>query len=103
MEVLTMYIVDGIAYAGELEKLIRVKSVRALDDYKLSLLFTNGERRIYDLKPFLDMPCYQALKDPELFRQAYIECGTVEWNEETDIAPETLYSDSVPVTDGKTA
>lgn len=73
-----MYIVDGIAYAGEPEKLIRVKSVRALDDYKLSLLFTNGERRIYDLKSFLDMPCYQALKDPKLFRQAYIECGL--WN-----------------------
>ena len=42
MGVLKMYIVDGIAYAGEPEQLIRVKSVRALDDYKLLLLFTNG-------------------------------------------------------------
>ena len=28
-----------------------VKSVRALDDYELEVLFENGERRRFDVKP----------------------------------------------------
>lgn len=98
-----MYIIDGIAYAGEPTKPVRVKSIRPLDDYKLLILFTDGERRIFDFKPLLDMPCYQPLKDAELFRRVYIECGTAAWSEDIDIAPETLYADSVPLSDGKTA
>ena len=39
----------------------------------------------------------------EYIREFAEENPLVEWNEETDIAPETLYSDSVLVTDGKTA
>ncbi len=98
-----MYIVDGIAYAGEMPKPLRVKSVRPLPDYKLMALFTNGERRLFDFKPLLDLPCYQPLKDIDTFRGAYIELGAVAWSDDIDIAPETIFEKGIPVANGETA
>lgn len=93
-----MYIIDGIAYAGECPKPIGAKSIRPLEDYKLLILFSNGERRVFDFKPLLDMPCYKPLWDIDTFRQVYVECGTAVWdNGEIDIAPETLFEESVLV------
>ena len=37
-----MYIIDGIAYAGEKTKPIKVSGVRPLDDFKLWLRFNTG-------------------------------------------------------------
>ena len=93
-----MYIIDGIAYAGEPIKPVSAKSIRPLDDYRLIISFNNGERRMFDFKPLLDMPCYQPLKDVEIFKQVFVEFGTAVWNNgDIDIAPETLYADSVTV------
>lgn len=90
-----MYIIDGIAYAGEVPAIVRAKSIRPLDDYKLHIKFTDGSERIFDCKPLLDMPCYQPLKDAEFFRRVYVEGGTAVWNDRIDIAPETLLDDSL--------
>lgn len=98
-----MYVIDGIAYAGELPKPINAKSIRPLDDYKLLILFTNGERRLFDFKPLLDLPAYQPLKDIDFFKRVYIECGTAAWSKEIDIAPETLFAEGVPLSDSETA
>lgn len=92
-----MYIIDGIAYAGEMPKMVRAKSIRPLDDYKLRIMFNNGEERIFDFKPLLDMPCYKPLKDVDFFRQVYVDCGTAVWNDIIDIAPETLFEESIKV------
>ncbi len=92
-----MYIIDGIAYAGEQPKAVRVKAVRPLEDYKVLVTFTDGERKIFDFAPLLDMPCYQPLKDRAVFCGVYVEFGTLVWNDgEIDIAPETLFSEGVP-------
>lgn len=32
-ELISMYVVDGIAYAGEPEPVIKVNGIRAMDDY----------------------------------------------------------------------
>lgn len=99
-----MYVIDGIAYAGELPKAIRAKSIRPLKDHKLLIFFSNGERRIFDFEPLLNMPCYEPLKDAEIFDRVYLEYGTAVWNNgDIDIAPETLYADSMTVTDEATA
>src|SRR4030042_311801 len=72
----------------------RVKSVRAGDDYRLELVFTNGETRSYDCRPLLDFGVFRELKDANYFRQARVEIGTVVWPHEQDICPDTLYLDS---------
>ena len=38
-----MYIVDGIAYAGERTPVIKISGIRPLDDYKLWIRFSTGE------------------------------------------------------------
>ena len=92
-----MYVIDGIAYAGEQPKPVRVKAVRPLEDYKVLITFTNGERKIFDFAPLLDMPCYQPLKDRAVFCGVYVELGTLVWNDgDIDIAPETLFIEGVP-------
>jgi hypothetical protein len=91
-----MYVKDGIAYAGEGQRPIRVASVVATDNYRLLLTFTNGERRVFDCKPLFAYAVFAPLKNPELFRMAHVDHGTVIWNDDIDYAPETLYSDSIP-------
>ena len=92
-----MYVIDGIAYAGELPRPIRVRSVKAIEEYRLLIQFTNEEQRIFDFKPLLDLPAFRPLKDMELFKSVYVESGTAAWGEEIDIAPETLYEESSPI------
>lgn len=93
-----MYIENGIAYAGEPKPLMKIISVRPLDDYKLWLRFNNGEIRVFDFKPELDSPAFAPLKDKDVFRTVYIDYGVTVWNEgDIDIAPEHLYKYSKPV------
>ena len=87
-----MYIIDGIAYAGEKAPEIKVKSVRALPDYKLWIRFNDNSQKTFDFKPLREFPCYASLKDINLFNSAYVDFGIVVWNNgEIDIAPEKLY------------
>jgi hypothetical protein len=72
----------------------RVKAARAGNDYRLELVFTNGETGLYDCRPLLDFGVFQELKDLSYFRQARVELGTVVWPHEQDICPDTLYQDS---------
>jgi len=91
-----MYIVDDIAYAGELTPAIRVISVRPMNDYKLWIRFSNGEEKEFNFKPLLDYPCYTPLKDELLFKDVYIDYGVTVWNDgDIDIAPEQLYNNGV--------
>jgi hypothetical protein len=75
----------------------RVKEVVPLPDYRLRLIFTNGETREYDVKPLLEKGVFRALRDESMFRSARPWHGTVQWSGGQDICPDTLYEDSVPV------
>ncbi len=79
-----------------MESVIRVK-VR--DDYSLELWFDTGEHRLFDVKPYLGRGIFTRLQDMHLFRRAFVAMDTVCWPGEIDIAPETLYDRSVPITD----
>ncbi len=92
-----MYIKDGIAYAGEAEKSLKVYGVRPLDGYKLWVRFSTGEAKICDFKELLDSPAFSPLKDKRLFNSVYLDYGVTVWNEgEIDIAPEYLYQNGIP-------
>ena len=91
-----MYILDGIAYAGEPEMPVKVVGIKVLSDYQLWFRFSNGESRVFDFKPLLDEPCYQPLKDYDVFRDVYIDYGVPVWRGgDIDIAPEYVYENSV--------
>ena len=64
-------------------------------DFHLDLVYANGEQRRFDMRPLLSMKPWDKIASPEIFRLARAEYGTVVWPGEIDIAPETLYDDSV--------
>lgn len=68
-----------------------VKSIQFEDDYCLLLTFENNEKRVFDLKPYLDKPVFARLKDAALFKTARVVSGSVEWQGEIDLSYDTLY------------
>ena len=77
--------------------LIDVISVRVLPEYQLELEFKNRERRTFDMRPLLSMKPWDRLTNPVIFDKVKVDYGTVVWPGEIDIAPETLYDDSIPI------
>ena len=72
-----------------------VTKVTPLDNYLLKLKFKNGEEKIFDMKPYLEIGVFKMLKDEKKFKTAKVSFDTVEWGNEADIDPETLYHDSL--------
>ena len=77
--------------------LVDVVTVYPLSDFKLDLIYANGEKRRFDMKPFLTIKPWDRIANPKIFNLARADYGTVVWPGEIDIAPETLYDDSVPL------
>ncbi len=72
----------------------KVIEAKANDNYTLDLKFSDGTFRRFDVKPYLELGVFRELKDMEYFSQVSIAYGTVNWPNEQDIAPETLYIES---------
>ena len=77
---------------------LSVKDVKDLKGYKLLLTFENGEIRLFDMSPYLNKGIFKELKDTSMFKSVKVSFDSVEWENEADIDPETLYEDSVPYT-----
>ena len=71
-----------------------VKSVKPQEDYCLLLTFENGEKRVFDLKPYLEKPVFKRLKNVVVFKTAQVVAGSVEWLGEIDLSYDTLYLES---------
>ena len=75
----------------------RVRNVETQEDYTLHLWFTNGEEGILDMKPYLDRGIFQALKDEKMFNTVKPFIGTIQWNNQADLCPDTVYLDSMKI------
>ncbi len=76
---------------------IGAKAVEPLSGFRLLIMFENGERRIFDMTPYLDTGVFRELREVSLFKSARISFDAVEWPNGADICPETLYADSTPI------
>lgn len=72
----------------------RIKEVMPKDNYMLRLVFTNGEKGVYDCSHLLDFGVFRELKDKNYFKLVKASHGTVVWPHEQDLCPDTLYIDS---------
>ncbi|MBI4669565.1 MAG: DUF2442 domain-containing protein [Elusimicrobia bacterium] len=72
----------------------RVTNVAANDDFTLTLKFENGEKKSFDMHPYLDFGVFKELKDFSYFKQARPFMGTISWPHGQDICPDTLYIES---------
>ena len=74
---------------------LAVIDVKPQNDYLLLLTFENGERRLFDMKPYLNKGVFLELKDPNVFNTVKASFDTIEWINEADFDPEVLYDQSI--------
>jgi len=74
---------------------LSVKKVKPLNDYKLELTFENNEKKIFDVKPYLDTGLFKTLKDEKLFKMVKVSYDSIEWPNKVDLDPEVLYEKSI--------
>ena len=63
----------------------------------LLVTFATGERRRFSVTPYLGRGVFRELADPAYFRRVRLAFGTVEWPNEQDFDPATLYAEGVAV------
>jgi len=68
-----------------------VITVKPEDNYKLAVTFDNGEKRLFDVAPFLDKGVFSELKNVDYFKKVKVAFGAIEWPHEQDFSKDTLY------------
>ena len=72
----------------------RIRTVIPLSDFRLSVLFDDGKKVIYDVKEDMELPGYQALRNVcGLFQQVNLDESRtcVFWNEDIDLPSDVIY------------
>ncbi|MCL1846144.1 MAG: DUF2442 domain-containing protein [Defluviitaleaceae bacterium] len=79
--------------------MIRPKAVNVTPQKDCTLLvtFSNDEKRLFDVKPYLDFKPFEELKNPVLFNTVKPAGLSVAWLHGQDICPDELYYNSVLV------
>ena len=73
-------------------ELLVVKKAKYLDNYRIELIFNNGEIKAVDLSNELDKPVFVPLKKVSVFKKFRMNPFTIEWKNGADFSPEYLYS-----------
>jgi len=70
-------------------------NVIPLENYMLELQYENGEKRIFDVKPYMKGEWFGELKDISVFQTVKVaQNWTIEWSGGQDIEPKELYENS---------
>jgi hypothetical protein len=72
----------------------RVKKVKPVNDFMLHIWFTNGEERLFDVKPYLNLGIFSELKNLSMFNTVRLDGLSVEWANEAALSPDTIYINS---------
>lgn len=72
----------------------RAIDVKPLQDYKLLITFSNNEKKIFDVTPYLKYKQFEELKNPTMFKTVKIAGLSIEWINGADICPDELYNNS---------
>ncbi len=77
--------------------MLRIRSARALDSYRVRLTLTNGDTVERDLSDIVWGPVFQPLLDDYgRFREVQVEAGTLTWPGALDFDPDTLLWGGAP-------
>jgi len=75
----------------------RVLTVEYKGGYKLLITFTNKEIKQFDFSAYINYPVYEPLKDEAFCKKVKAIDGIIQWNEDIDFSPDTVYLQSKPV------
>lgn len=70
------------------------KNVSATNDYKIIIEFDSGERKIFDVTPYITGEWYKELADMNYFKSVFANGFTVEWPHGQDLCPDEIYYNS---------
>ncbi|MCE8736744.1 DUF2442 domain-containing protein [Bacteroides fragilis] len=71
--------------------MLRVIDVDYIRNYELLVTFSDGNKKIVNLEPYLTGEVFGELLDKEKFVQYGLTRSTIEWANGADLAPEFLY------------
>ncbi|MFQ5953730.1 MAG: DUF2442 domain-containing protein [Kiloniellales bacterium] len=80
-------------------RLVRVRAVAPLEDFKVRLEFTDDSTKEIDLEPYLYGPIFEPIRrDPGQFRSVEVDsrAGTIVWENGADIDPDVLHKGLTP-------
>jgi len=72
-----------------------ITAIEAGKDWTLKVIFADGSRRLYDLKPLLEAEAFKELSDINLFLQVRNAGYFVEWPTGADLSADTLHAEGV--------
>ena len=72
----------------------RVIDVKPEKNFSLLLTFSNGEKKRFDVNPYLGIGIFKDLKDLSLFNSVKPFLGSIQWANGLDLCPDTLYTES---------
>ncbi len=72
--------------------------VEAICEYRILVEFDNGEKKYFDVEPYIQGEWYGQLRIYEYFKRVSTDGYTVVWPDGQDICPDELYSLGTPVT-----
>lgn len=68
-----------------------VRKVYPQQDYRLEVHFSNGEKGILNMQPYLDFGIFKRLRDTHVFRKVKVSFNTLVWQSDIDLDPEFVY------------
>ncbi|MBI9084203.1 MAG: DUF2442 domain-containing protein [Desulfobacterales bacterium] len=74
-----------------------VIAAKYIENYKIEVSFDDGKKGIVDFSKYLEKGgVFERFKSLDFFKQFAInkELGIITWQDELDVAPETLYSEA---------
>lgn len=90
-----MFVIDGVAYAGQPAQDLSVAQVKPLSDLCMLVTFSTGETRLFDATALLRGPAFDVLRDEAVFSSPVITDGVCTWADgDLDVAPEFMYEKS---------
>lgn len=76
----------------------KVKTVVPLPDYRLSVQFSDGTTKLYDINPLFDrIPAFKALVNDGLYESVEVDVGGygLIWNDDLDLSSDELWRNGV--------
>ena len=68
-----------------------VTKVKVLCEYQILVEFDNGEKKSFDVEPYIKGEWYGKLRSYEYFKRVSTDGFTVVWPDGQDICPDELY------------